>query len=92
MVCLYSVSVCFVGTVKVGISNTPNTYTSLYCFQVSSLPEDVLFKQVCTYVSSIQISDFTSRPYLLQTEDSCTRDVGILLGLDHDDKTGVYRN
>ena len=60
--------------------------------QVSGLPEDVLFKQVCTDVSSIQISDFTSRPDLLQTEDPCTRDVGILFGLDYDDETSVYRD
>ena len=57
-----------------------------------SLPEDVLFEQVRTDVSPVQISDFTSWPDLLQTEDSCARDVGVLFGLDHDDETGVYRH
>ncbi|KAG7241942.1 hypothetical protein INR49_024689 [Caranx melampygus] len=41
-------------------------------------------------MSSEEISDFTSRPDLLQTEDTCTRDVGVLFGLDHDDETGAY--
>lgn len=59
---------------------------------VYGLSEDVLFKQVCADVSSIQISDFTSWPDLLETEDPRTRDVGILFSLDHDDQTGVYRN
>ncbi|TNN46994.1 hypothetical protein EYF80_042797 [Liparis tanakae] len=36
---------------------------------------------------STTISDFTSWPDLLQTEDPCTGDVGILFGLDHDDET-----
>lgn len=57
-----------------------------------SLPEDILFEQIGTDVSSIQISDFTSWPDLLQTEDACTRDVGILFGLYADDETGVYRD
>lgn len=63
------------------------TYT---CPSSSSLPEGVLFKQVCTDVSSVEISDFTSRPDVLQTENPCPRDVGVLFGLDHDDETGVY--
>lgn len=32
---------------------------------IYGLSEDILFKQVCTDVSSIKISDFTSWPYLL---------------------------
>lgn len=56
----------------------------------SSLPEGVLFKQVCTDVSSVQVSDFTSRPDVLQTEDPCPGDVGIRFGLDHADETSVY--
>lgn len=59
---------------------------------VYGLSEDILLKQISTYVSSIQVSDFTPWPNLLQTEDPSTRDVGIFFGLDHDDETGVYRN
>lgn len=56
----------------------------------SSLPEGVLLKQVRTDVASIQISDFTARPDVLQAEDPCPGDVGVLFGLDHDDEAGVY--
>lgn len=59
---------------------------------LSSLPEGVLFEQVCADVSSIQISDFTTRPDVLQTEDPCPRDVSVFFGLDHDDETGVHWN
>lgn len=41
---------------------------------------------------SAQISDFTARPDLLQTEDPGPRNVGILFGLDHNDEAGVYRD
>lgn len=73
--------------VQVGILQAESVECIIY-----GLSEDVLFKQVCTDVSSIQISDFTSWPDLLQTEDPCTRDIGILFGLDHDNETGVYRD
>lgn len=59
---------------------------------VYGLSKDTLFKQICTDVSSIQISDFTPGPDLLQTEHSCSGDVGVLFGLDHDNETGVYRD
>lgn len=56
------------------------------------LPEDVLFEQIGTDVSSIQVADLTPWPDLGQTENSSSRDVGVFSGLDHDDQTSVDRD
>lgn len=56
------------------------------------LPEEILLEQVSADVPSAEISDFAVWPDVLHTEDSRARNVGILFCLDHDDKTGVYRN
>lgn len=70
--------------------NLKNTFWII--FNTISLPEYILFKQVCTDVSSSQISDFTAWPDLLQTQDSCSGHICILFGLDDNDETGIYRN
>lgn len=67
-------------------------HTAFNMVEDGGLPEDILLKQIGAYVSSVKISDLTSRPDLLQTQDSCARDVGILFGLDHNDEAGVYRD
>lgn len=58
----------------------------------SYLPKNVLFEQVRTDMSSIQVANLTPGPDLLQAEDPCSRNVGVLFGLDHNDETGVYRD
>ena len=58
----------------------------------SGLPEVVLFEQIGADMASFKVSHFTSRPDLLQTEDSGARYVSILLSLNHNDKTGIYRD
>ena len=58
----------------------------------SGLPEMVLFEQIRANMSSFKVSDFTSRPDLLQTQNSGTRYVGILFSLNHNNKTGIYRD
>lgn len=57
---------------------------------VKVLPEEVLLEEISADVSSTQVPDLTVRPDVLHAEDSGARNVGILLGLDHDDETGVH--
>lgn len=73
--------------IRVGILQAESVKCIVY-----GLSEHTLFKEVCADVSSIQISHFTFWPDLLQTQDPCTGDVGVLLGLDHNNETGVDRD
>lgn len=54
------------------------------------LPEEPLLEEVGTDVASIQVSDLTARPDLLQAPNACPWDVRVFLGLDHNDEAWIH--
>lgn len=70
----------------------PSLTATAFTLELEVLPEEVLLEEVSADVSSAQVPDFTVWPDVLHAEDSGARNVGILLGLDHDDETGVHRD